>query len=692
MKFAEHLGAHITPEWRKQYIQYEAMKEMLYEAQEQAPSSEVTDQATIQRYFARFDEKFFQFCDKELAKINTFFLEKLSEASRKYANLKAELQHFLTHDHHHHHRHSTSDGLRNRRRQSVYGIFKDKGDSKAIASTRKLHDLKLAFSEFYLSLILLQNYQTLNFTGFRKILKKHDKLMQTNHGAEWRLAHVESAPFYTNKEVDHFIKDVETCVTSELEGGDRSKAMKRLRVPPLGDQQHPWTNFKTGFCLGMFLVLVIVIVLSAYFTDHHSDWEPALRMYRGMFLIIFDLFLLGVNTYGWRSSGVNHVLIFEIDPRNHLSHTELMEVAAFLAVLWSGSVLGYLYSGFMGIPPMAMPLSMAGLLILLLVNPIKFFCYRARMWLLRILFRIFTAPFHHVGFADFWLADQLNSLVTVMLDFQYLICYYAFEVEWLGTEREPVCTKSIYGVRAIVACLPAWFRFAQCLRRYRDTKLIFPHVVNAGKYSTTFFVQLFSTLYRVHIELHGDGYRQNSVFFWLLIVATVASSCYTYTWDIKMDWGLLDKGAGENKFLREEVVYAFKAYYYFAMIEDFILRFIWTLKVSIAEAMLINSEILGTILALLEVFRRFVWNFFRLENEHLNNCGQFRAVRDISIGPIDSNFEQQLIDIMDADDDVETRMADRRFPLKPKKDSRLFVDEDDEKIPLVNGDKRTKQV
>lgn len=42
---------------------------------------------------------------------------------------------------------------------------------------RKEHDLKLAFSEFYLSLILLQNYQTLNFTGFRKILKKHDKVV-----------------------------------------------------------------------------------------------------------------------------------------------------------------------------------------------------------------------------------------------------------------------------------------------------------------------------------------------------------------------------------------------------------------------------------------------------------------------------------------------------------------------------------
>ena len=33
----------------------------------------MTDQEVIQRYFARFDESFFQFCDMELLKINTFF-------------------------------------------------------------------------------------------------------------------------------------------------------------------------------------------------------------------------------------------------------------------------------------------------------------------------------------------------------------------------------------------------------------------------------------------------------------------------------------------------------------------------------------------------------------------------------------------------------------------------------------------
>lgn len=59
MKFAEHLSAHITPEWRKQYIQYEAFKDMLYSAQDQAPSVEVTDEDTVKRYFAKFEEKFF---------------------------------------------------------------------------------------------------------------------------------------------------------------------------------------------------------------------------------------------------------------------------------------------------------------------------------------------------------------------------------------------------------------------------------------------------------------------------------------------------------------------------------------------------------------------------------------------------------------------------------------------------------
>ena len=66
---------------------------------------------------------------------------------------------------------------------------------------KKEHDMKLAFSEFYLSLILLQNYQTLNNTGFRKILKKHDKVFKTDRGAEWHKMHVETKAFNVTKKV-----------------------------------------------------------------------------------------------------------------------------------------------------------------------------------------------------------------------------------------------------------------------------------------------------------------------------------------------------------------------------------------------------------------------------------------------------------------------------------------------------------
>ena len=57
----------------------------------------------------------------------------------------------------------------------------------------------------------------------------------------------------------------------------------------------------------------------------------------------------------------------------------------------------------------------------------------------------------------------------------------------------------------------------------------------------------------------SDGVSdEQGPYFYLWIIAAFVSSCYTLTWDIKMDWGLLDKNAGENRFLREEIVYAHK--------------------------------------------------------------------------------------------------------------------------------------
>ncbi|XP_035442086.1 xenotropic and polytropic retrovirus receptor 1 [Spodoptera frugiperda] len=644
MKFAEHLSAHITPEWRKQYINYEEMKAMLYTAVEEAPSAENVEPEVLSRHFANFDETFFHYCDQELKKINTFYSEKLAEATRKFATLQSELK-------------------------SHFETIKPKGsgDNKKAIPRRKVQELKLAFSEFYLSLILLQNYQNLNYTGFRKILKKHDKLLNVSNGAQWRAEHVETSHFYTNKDIDRLISDTEATVTNDLEGGDRQKAMKKLRVPPLGEQQSPWTTFKVGLFSGSFIVLFITVVLSALFHEGGTEnFKTAFRLYRGPFLLVEFIFLIGINVYGWRSSGVNHVLIFELDPRNHLSEQHLMELAAIFGVIWALSILSFIYSASLSIPPFVNPLALVIIMLAFLMNPLKVFRHEARFWFLRICGRILAAPFMPVLFADFWLADQWNSFAAAFLDFHYLIAFYTTGSDWFNVNASFERTQWFIITRALVNVVPAWTRFFQCLRRYRDSREAFPHLVNAGKYSTTFFVVLFATLRTLYSGKYTNPYDNPFLYAWF--ACQLVSSLYTYTWDVKMDWGLFSCGPNaENKFLREEIVYS-PGFYYFAIVEDFVLRFIWTVSFVLTENNVVSGETMTSILAPLEVFRRFIWNFFRLENEHLNNCGKFRAVRDISVAPLDSSDQADIIRMMDHPDGVINRFAKNKKNTKKTKE------------------------
>lgn len=68
------------------------MKSLLYQAVEEAPAVESVEEEILKRHFANFDETFFNYCDKELKKINTFYSEKLAEATRKFATLNNELK------------------------------------------------------------------------------------------------------------------------------------------------------------------------------------------------------------------------------------------------------------------------------------------------------------------------------------------------------------------------------------------------------------------------------------------------------------------------------------------------------------------------------------------------------------------------------------------------------------------------
>ena len=73
----------------------------------------------------------------------------------------------------------------------------------------------------------------------------------------------------------------------------------------------------------MLIPFVLYLVKVKGYGD---EWLPILRMYRGVFLLVMMIFLVAINTCGWRAAGVNHVLIFELNPRTHLTYQQVLEV------------------------------------------------------------------------------------------------------------------------------------------------------------------------------------------------------------------------------------------------------------------------------------------------------------------------------------------------------------------------------
>ena len=618
MKFSDQLTHQLTPEWRSKYLKYEVLKELIYRIvldeyqprrAAQEDSNEIAAEPMPVRINGELEEEFFRGLHTQLEELELFYKSQEFKLNSRLAELNNQLSELEITD-------SAPTNLRYR------------------AFSRRKNDLKFAYKEFYLNLIILQNFRVLNQTGFRKINKKHDKVVVSSRGQAFMGEFVNVSYMVRSTAIQKMIDKTEEVVI-RLEDGNRKKAMNSLRVPPLRDFAKGKGVFPTGYLLGSSSVLLLAMLIGAiHFIPQYGfeDWRVAYSAFRPTFLLTLFMFCYALNTKAWVKYGVNHVLIFEYDPRNRLSVSQVFEVASLGLFIWSVAGVLYIFSPVLGIHQYIVPGCLLLSYLCLFSVPLPVLFFRSRLWLLKKLVRIPLAPFMRVDFADFWLADQMNTLVTVLLDVEFYVCSLVVLLVRLasGSELEG-CGTYVYGIRPIIACLPAWFRFLQCLRRYRDSGRAFPHLVNAGKYSCSLFVVFFSTLNATVKDSSGQDSAGFYLTLFIWIAAAVTNTVYTTAWDLLMDWGLFEAPC----VLRKERIYPYTFLYVLAAIEDAILRCAWTLTLSVGQSNLFPQEIIAFPIAALEVLRRFVWNFFRLENEHLNNCGEFRVVRDISLKPLE---------------------------------------------------------
>ena len=346
----------------------------------------------------------------------------------------------------------------------------------------------------------------------------------------------------------------------------------------------------------LFVSIISMIILMLLWNGSSDQWVVYIRLIRSPLIIILLLYLYGVNLKVWAKNGIDYIAIFNHHPDAVPTPKHIFSMAGFLTVVFSGLVIALIVASQFSeaMPVNIISLTMWLVLVAFVLSPFKYFLRKVRFNFLSVFVHILLAPCIFVFFSDFFLADQFNSTVAVFLDVHYTLCYF-FSVPWTGKVDKGVCTSSGNGMRPIISFFPAMWRFLQCLRCFYDTYKV-KHLINAGKYMTTLPVVVLATILATRLK-EGSMFelilaKDARWIFILWAISSVVHSVYTFLWDVWCDWGLWL--APRCKVFRRPLIYRYKMLYILAILVDFILRFLWTLKLTIAILWQVDSDLVYT--------------------------------------------------------------------------------------------------
>ncbi|PIA36307.1 hypothetical protein AQUCO_03400302v1 [Aquilegia coerulea] len=483
--------------------------------------------------------------------------------------------------------------------------------------------IRAAFVELYRGFGLLKTYSSLNVVAFTKILKKFDKVAKQQASGSY-LKVVKRSHFISS---DKLGDEVESIFTKHFANNDRKKAMKYLR-PQLQKDSHMIT-FLVGLFTGSFVTLFIVYSILAHLsgifsaTSEAGYVETVYPIFSMFALLSLHLFLYGCNLFMWKSTRINYNFIFEFSSSTALKYRDVFLICTSFMSAVVGAMVIHLILKSNEVFPQQVD-AIPGVLLLvftgLLICPFNIFYRSTRYCFLRVIRNIVFSPFYKVLMVDFFMADQLTSQIPLLRHMESIACYFiagSFMTNHYQTCRS---SRSYKELAYFISFAPYFWRAMQCARRWFDEGEV-DHLANMGKYVSA----MLAAGARLTFSM------QPTTFWWSMVIVT--SSCatvYQLYWDFVKDWGVLNRKS-KNPWLRDELILRKKGIYYVSIALNFALRLVWVETIMRFNMGRVESRLLDFFMASLEIIRRGHWNFYRLENEHLNNVGKYRAVKTVPL-------------------------------------------------------------
>ncbi|GAV79395.1 SPX domain-containing protein/EXS domain-containing protein [Cephalotus follicularis] len=518
---------------------------------------------------------------------------------------------------------------------TLKGVFKDSKDKELSFNKNELkrveEKLRLVFTEFYQKLRLLKHYSFMNITAFSKIMKKYEKITSRAASRSY-IQIVDNSYLGSSDEVNCLLERVEITFIKHFSNSNRREGMKSLR-PKVKREKHSVTFFSalisSGFFSGCSIALLVAVVLRMEATKQMNEKQGALYMVN-IFLLyslfaytVLHMLMYAANIYFWRRCRVNYPFIFGFKQGTELGYREVFLLSSGLSVLVLAIFLANLHldmgsrtQNYKTVTEL-FPLALVSVVLIIIFCPFDIIYRSSRFFFIQSIFHCICAPLYKVTLPDFFLADHLTSQIQAIRSIELYICYYG-----LGeySQRQNKChSYGVYNVfYFIVAVIPYWLRFLQCLRRFCEDKDAI-HAYNGLKYSLT----IVAVVIRTAFEL-----KKGVTWMVLALVSSVVATVMNTFWDIFVDWGLLRRHS-KNSYLRDKLLVSHKSVYFVAMVLNVILRLAWLQLVLDFNLNSLHQMAITIVSSCLEIIRRGIWSFFRLENEHLNNVGKYRACKAV---------------------------------------------------------------